>query len=176
MGQHMLPPGKETAFDSDIKVPLIVVGPGVPAGATVDAVTENVDLCPTFAELAGAAPPATTEGRSLVALMRGGQSNDWRDMALVEHKGPDLVPSDPSDPDNEGGPRPNSYEALRLADALYVEYASGEREYYDLASDPYETRNTVASLPAERARVLREGLANLRHCHGAEGCWQAQKL
>ena len=37
MGEHRLRPGKLTAFDTDIRVPLIVTGPGVPAGRTVDA-------------------------------------------------------------------------------------------------------------------------------------------
>src|SRR5262249_43574431 len=32
MGEYRLMPGKMTAFDTDIRVPLIVTGPGVPAG------------------------------------------------------------------------------------------------------------------------------------------------
>jgi arylsulfatase A-like enzyme len=54
MGEHRLLPGKLTAFDTDIKVPLIVTGPGVPAGRTISQMTENVDLCPTFERLGGA--------------------------------------------------------------------------------------------------------------------------
>src|SRR5262249_51456576 len=42
MGEHNLYEGKQTAFDHDINVPLIVVGPGVRAGATVDAIVENI--------------------------------------------------------------------------------------------------------------------------------------
>ena len=48
MGQHRLLPGKQTAFDTDIKVPLIVVGPGVPHNRRITAFAENVDLHPTF--------------------------------------------------------------------------------------------------------------------------------
>ena len=61
MGEHRLMPGKMTAFDTDIHVPLVVTGPGVAHGRTLDNLVENIDLCPTFAEPAGVAVPATAE-------------------------------------------------------------------------------------------------------------------
>ena len=44
MGEYSLRPGKMTPFDIDIRVPLIIVGPGVAKGQVVDAFAENVDL------------------------------------------------------------------------------------------------------------------------------------
>jgi N-acetylglucosamine-6-sulfatase len=41
MGQHRLLPGKETAFDTDIRVPLIIAGPGVPGATIVSQVVQN---------------------------------------------------------------------------------------------------------------------------------------
>jgi N-acetylglucosamine-6-sulfatase len=55
MGEYSLRPGKMTPFDTDIEVPLVIIGPDVKAGTTVSAIAENIDLCPTFAELGGAA-------------------------------------------------------------------------------------------------------------------------
>ena len=66
-------PGKLTAFDTDIHVPLVVTGPGVAPAHVIDEVVENTDLCSTFAELAGVAAPATVDGRSLVPFLRGEQ-------------------------------------------------------------------------------------------------------
>jgi N-acetylglucosamine-6-sulfatase len=87
MGHHRLPAGKTTAYEEDIHVPFIVRGPGVPAGRTLRGyLAGNVDLAPTFAELAGAAPPEFVDGRSLVPLWRG-ESPDpasWRQTYLVE--------------------------------------------------------------------------------------------
>ena len=40
--------------EKSIRVPLIVRGPGVPAGETRDHYALNIDLAPTFAELGGA--------------------------------------------------------------------------------------------------------------------------
>lgn len=53
IGQHRLPPGKTCGFEEDIRVPLFVRGPGVPAGQVEDAVTTHIDLAPTFFQLAG---------------------------------------------------------------------------------------------------------------------------
>ena len=41
MGEHRLHPGKQTAFDTDIRVPLIVTGPGVPAGKKLSEITPD---------------------------------------------------------------------------------------------------------------------------------------
>jgi len=58
-GQYRLMPGKLTAFDTDIRVPLVVVGLGVPAGRRTSAMSENIDLAATFAGIAGRACPPT---------------------------------------------------------------------------------------------------------------------
>ena len=68
LGQHRLI-GKDTTYEEDIRVPLIVRGPGVPAGQTVSHFALNSDLAPTLAELAGASAPAFIDGRSLVPVL-----------------------------------------------------------------------------------------------------------
>jgi N-acetylglucosamine-6-sulfatase len=172
MGQHQLMPGKLTAFDSDVRVPLIVAGPGVPNGRVAAQIAENVDLRPTFDALAGAPTPANVDGRSLVPLLRGRYVAGWRQAALIEHHGPDIDPRDPDHPSLHGG-NPTSYEALRTARGTYVEYRDGEREYYDRRTDPAERRNIVATLsPATLAR-LHATLLRLERCHGAGSCWVA---
>ncbi len=175
MGQHRLTPGKMTAFDTDIRVPLVAAGPGVPAGRTVAQPAENIDLAPTFEELAGAAVPSMVDGQSLVPLLHGQEPTDWRTAALVEHHGPDFDGRDPDKPGKNSG-NPTTYEALRTSTATYVEYANGEREYYDRTTDPDELHNTVAQLPADQADRLHRGLAALHDCHGGESCWSAGHL
>jgi arylsulfatase A-like enzyme len=101
MGEHQLLAGKQTAFDTDIRVPLVVVGPGVPSGVINDHIVENIDLCPTFAELAGTAAPSTSDGHSLVRLLRGEPVSDWSNVSLVEHVGPDLAPPSALGPDDD---------------------------------------------------------------------------
>jgi arylsulfatase A-like enzyme len=86
LGQHRLPPGKQTAFEEDIHVPLVVRGPGVPQGKTVDDLAMNIDFAPSFAELGGAKSPSFVNGRSLVPALRGKSPGDnARKSVLVEH-------------------------------------------------------------------------------------------
>jgi arylsulfatase A-like enzyme len=177
MGEHRLRPGKMTAFDTDIRVPLVITGPGVPAGRTVDQIAMNVDLCPTFTDLAGATAPADVDGRSLAPLLRGQTVEGWRAAALVEHRGPHIDRSDPDMIDlYEHGPfsgNPTTYEAIRTQTAVYVQYVDAEREYYNLATDPDELHNAFASLPDAVKTSLRHTVDALKRCRGAQRCWAA---
>ena len=173
MGEHRLRPGKLTAFDSDIKVPLVVTGPGVPAGRTLTAMAENIDLCPSFEELAGAAVPPRVDGHSLLALMHGERVPGWPREILVEHHGRVLDKEDPDLPIRGSG-NPPSYEAIRTPRSLYVEYETGEREYYDLRRDPFELRNVFARLSPGRVSRLHRTLSDIERCHGARSCGRAQ--
>jgi arylsulfatase A-like enzyme len=170
MGDHRLMPGKLTAFETDIRVPLVVTGPDVPAGRDVARVTENVDLYPTFVRLGRAGPSPLVDGKGLVPLLRGNPAPDWRDAALVEHHGPDFAASAGPDAPQAGSGNPSTYEALRLPHSTYVEYANGEREFYDLTSDPYELTNTYQRLSPAQVDALHAELASLESCRGVVTC------
>lgn len=54
IGQHRLPPGKECGYEEDIRVPLLIRGPGVAKGEVeAEAVTTHIDLAPTILEMVG---------------------------------------------------------------------------------------------------------------------------
>ncbi len=65
VGQFGLGAGKGSAYDSDIRVPLLVVGPGVRPGERPEVVS-NIDLASTFEDLAGIRSPRYRSGLSLV--------------------------------------------------------------------------------------------------------------
>ncbi|HEV2548063.1 MAG TPA: sulfatase [Stellaceae bacterium] len=174
MGEHRMMPGKMTPYDIDIHVPLVVTGPGVPAGRVVDDVAENVDLCATFTELGGAVMSSTVDGRSLVPFLRGERIADWRAAALIEHRGPHRDPRDPDAPMARSG-NPPSYEAMRMRRSLYVEYDDGVKEYHDLAADPDELKNTFGALSAVEKASLAAALAAMKTCRDAESCALAER-
>jgi arylsulfatase A-like enzyme len=169
LGEHRLRPGKQTAFDTDIRVPLVVSGPGVASGRTVRAMTSSIDLAPTFEALAGARAVAERDGTSIVPLLHSQSPPDWRDAVLVEHHGPVTSSTDPDRQPVRAG-RPPSYEAMRTPTALYVEYVTGEREYYDLVHDPDELHNRAGTLPAARLAFLHRTLQALVSCRGSAAC------
>ncbi len=83
LGQMGLGVGKGTPFDTDVRVPLLVVGPGVEPGVR-DAMTSNIDLASTFEELAGARSPAYRSGRSLVETFADPRAQ-VHDVVFFEH-------------------------------------------------------------------------------------------
>lgn len=169
-GEYRLTPGKLTAFDTDIHVPLIVDGPGVPAGKTTSNVAENIDLASTFTQIGGATLHA--DGQSLLPLIKGKNPADWRNAALVEHHGSDLGGIDPDFQQTSGG-NPRTYEAMRTPNFLFVEYNDGEREFYNLKTDPFELHNIASQLTPYEASLLHLELTKMQACHGATKCWAA---
>ncbi|MGI8412123.1 MAG: sulfatase family protein [Solirubrobacteraceae bacterium] len=172
-GEYRLAPGKLTAFDTDIHVPLVVVGPGVPAGTSTDAMTENVDLAKTFAGIGGTALPS--DGHTLLPLLRGETPADWRNASLVEHNGSDLRGVDPDFQQPTSG-NPRTYNAIRTKQFLYVQYNDNEREFYDLRRDPFELHNLGASLTPSDLALLGAEVRALRACHDGPACWAAMHL
>jgi arylsulfatase A-like enzyme len=133
--------------------------------------TENIDLAPTFTRLGGVEPPASVDGRSLVRLLHGGTDPNPREAVLIEHHRPE-TPN--GDPDRQTAPSgtPPSYSALRTWTGTYVEYEDGEREWYDLDSDPEQLDNAYDTLGYRQRAELHDLLGRLRGCRG-EGCRSA---
>jgi hypothetical protein len=65
---------------------------------------------------------------------------------------------------------------MRTPSFLYVEYDDGEREFYDLQSDPFELRNIASSLSAARLDALHAELAAMANCHDSDACWSAMHV
>ncbi|MDI6101911.1 sulfatase [Actinoplanes sp. NEAU-A12] len=174
MGEYSLPSGKQTAFDTDVNVPLVVAGQGVAAGRTVAQLVANIDLRPTFADLAGAPAPAETDGRSIRPLLAGPAPAEWRSAALIEHHDPATDPKDP-DYQRDSVNIPPSYDALRTATFTYIEYVDGSVEYFDRKADPHMVRNVAGTLSRQRLAELRTALRALVTCAGPDACWTAAR-
>jgi arylsulfatase A-like enzyme len=123
---------KLVPYEESIRIPLVVRWDGVvPPGSEDRHVVANIDVAPTFAEAAGLVPPPV-DGRSMVPLLRGGDVS-WRQMFLLEH----LTYS------ATHNKTPPTYCGVRSQHRVFVHYASGFEEYYDLRHDPYELRNAI---------------------------------
>ncbi|MGI8687629.1 MAG: sulfatase-like hydrolase/transferase [Thermomicrobiales bacterium] len=85
LGEHREAAGKQAPYEGDIRLPLIVRGPGIAAGKTMDQLVGNVDFAPTFAQWAGASVPDFVDGRSFAPLLTGATPDAWRQAFLIEH-------------------------------------------------------------------------------------------
>ncbi|MDX6583166.1 MAG: N-acetylglucosamine-6-sulfatase [Solirubrobacterales bacterium] len=156
-GEHRIEFGKLLPYEPASQVPLLIRGPGIPAGETSDALVGNIDLAPTIAQVAAAKPTLTVDGHSLLALARN--SDRSTDRALL---GESLVRDRST---YYGYP----YAAIRSGHFLYVDYATGDEELYNLIRDPYELES-LADDPAyaDKKRALAAALDQLRDCRGQE--------
>jgi len=175
LGQHRMKAGKYTPYEEDIRVPLVVRGPGVPAGTTTGAFVLNVDFAPTFAEIGGATLGVRADGRSFLPLLRGGpEPPGWRKAVFLEQfafrdaQGEADV-DEPSDRTAADGVQEYfTHLGLRTPAYKYVERANDEFEYYDLVKDPAELRNIAARMAPQLRARLSAIVHALSTCAGAE--------
>ncbi|KLT43955.1 putative arylsulfatase precursor [Cutaneotrichosporon oleaginosum] len=156
MGSHRRQPGKTLGYEDDIKVPLVIRGPGMPEGKT-DTVSSYgmVDLSRTFLDLAGAKPDYEDDGTKINLHLGEGNKADRtyekHRHSLSEYWLRGIEEGkfvEASYRDN------NTYRTLRVHDEVagqpvtysYAVWCTGERELYDLVEDPYQVRNLLAGL------------------------------
>lgn len=125
---------KRFMYEPGLKVPLLARGPGIKAGNVPAQFVSNIDLAPTFLDLAGLPIPASMQGRSLVPLLRGEAPPDWRTSVYYRYY---------HDP---GHHNTAAHLGVRTATHKLIHYwKSDTYEMYDLSSDPSEQRNLLYS-------------------------------
>jgi arylsulfatase A-like enzyme len=115
-----------------VRVPLILSGPGLPAGERIATPVENVDLFPTLLELVGLRPAKGLQGQSLMRRLDG--SSDVKQYAFSYTRFNVTVI------DGEGWSLILPTEEGECAEGL-------ELELFRLTDDPYQRRNLAASHP-----------------------------
>jgi len=144
LGEHCLG-DKRSLYEESLRIPLIVRYPRLfPQGRVVDEMVLNIDLAPTFLDLAGVPIPPAMQGVSWKALAAGRTPAHWRQSFLAEYF-------------KELGDTPTLV-GLRTASAKLVTYPGHPEwtEVFDLAVDPCEIKNRAADAAA--AAPLRAAL------------------
>ncbi len=144
-GEHRVPNGKVLVYEPSVRVPLILRGPGVPAGARRSNLVANVDLAATILDATNARPGRRLDGRTLLPFARDGLVRSGRDI-LLETTG---------------------YSAVRTPRHVFVQHTTGEQELYDLAADPHQLQSLHADPRFTGLKNdLASRLARLRACAG----------
>jgi len=144
---HPLRGGKAGLYEGGIRVPFIVLGPGVKPGSVSDVPVTGLDFLPTMAELAGYQPalPVTIDGGSMTAVLRNAGVGE------VKRQRPYLIFHQAYDR--------NAQSALRWGDFKLVKtWKTGKLELFDLSKDLSEANDLSVEMP-EKTKELDQTLS-----------------
>ncbi|MBR5501907.1 MAG: sulfatase-like hydrolase/transferase [Oscillospiraceae bacterium] len=127
--------------EETVRVPLAISGESVPAGVTDSRICSTLDIVPTIYALAGLPVPASWDGMSLLGEKQ-------RERLIVEEHGEIRI---------------DQYQRLLVeGDMRYIAHLDEVDEFYNLAADPYQSRNLLfdvayaESIALCRAHLLEE--------------------
>ncbi len=98
LGEHRMRQGKILPYEPSLRVPLMIRGPGIPAGQVRSDPFTMIDFAPTILAAAGIRAPASVDGESLLEVARSGDRG-WNRGILTE-TGPRAVSQDAEESDN----------------------------------------------------------------------------
>jgi N-acetylglucosamine-6-sulfatase len=140
---------KRWAYEPSIRIPLLLRYPKLAkAGTAIPQMVANIDIAPTFLDLAGVKAPADVQGKSFVPLLKG-DATGWRAALLTEYFKEPMYPRTPT------------WQSVRTEKWKLIHYPDNPawNELYDLAADPHELKNRVKD--ADAAGPLKELQAEL---------------
>lgn len=155
---------KRFMYEPGLRTPLLVRGPGIRPGTTPEQFAANIDLAPTFLDLAGLPVPDFMQGRSLAPLLKGEPPADWRTTVYYRYY---------HDP---GHHNTRAHYGVRTATHKLIHYWKKDAyELFDLAADPTEQKNLLFGEGAKSPEVaakfdeLKKELARLQQEYQDDG-------
>jgi arylsulfatase A-like enzyme len=145
-------------FEGSVRVPLIMAGPGIQAGKTIESPVSLIDIAPTICELSGMPLRECFSGESLMPLARGAteRSRGW---ALAMYSG---VTSNTI-----------SY-MLREGDYKLIVYEGYPSRLFNLADDPQEL-NDLGEAASDRVTEMGELLSSVVDRETTFRTWEAYR-
>ncbi len=125
---------KRFMYEPGLNVPLLARGPGIKPGITPAQFVSNLDLAPTFLDLAGLPVPDSMQGRSLAPLLRGEVPKDWRTSIYYRYY------------HSPGHHHTAAHLGIRTPTHKLIHYWKEDAwELFDLVADPTEQLNLLHS-------------------------------
>jgi arylsulfatase A-like enzyme len=182
-GEHRIVSGKYLPYDPSSRVPLLIRGPGIPAGGVSDELVWNGDIPQTILQIASGAQNPTLDGRSLLPFAQNPALRSTRPVLLEGDTGPGGTNAESAavrartarvrvagkkgvknleqEPDAiKSAANLNTapaYRSIRTDRYEYTVYANGQTELYDMLRDPWQLHSVVSD---PRYRYVRKWLYN----------------
>lgn len=135
---------KRFMYEPGLRAPLLVRGPGIEPASTPDQFVANIDLAPTFMDLAGLPVPEAMQGRSLAPLLRGETPADWRTSVYYRYY------------HEPGHHNTAAHLGVRTATHKLIYYwKKNAYELFDLVADPTEQHNLLFGGGERKPQVAR---------------------
>ncbi|XP_063982878.1 N-acetylglucosamine-6-sulfatase-like isoform X2 [Diachasmimorpha longicaudata] len=172
IGQFSMPMDKRQPYETDIRVPLLIRGPGITPGSRVKAPVTSVDLFSTILEMGGT--EAISDGTSML------NKNISEDRSvLIEYRGEHSIGTPnsgcPTDDDvHLSDSTNNTYACVRRFSEknnnifCVFEDATKYVEAYDLNADPFQMNNIAYSMHKGKRYRFRKRLKELVKCEGVD--------
>ena len=131
-----------TIYQHQVRIPLILSGPGVPRGRTVAAAVRSIDIAPTILEILGIRSVPKSEGVSLLPLIEGESEIPSSEFVFIEERtwGNVYV--------LKGIIRNSRWKLILTEKSKFLEEGEeGKFELYDLAADPEELKDLIGEKP-----------------------------
>jgi arylsulfatase A-like enzyme len=195
-GEHRITSGKYLPYDPASRVPLIIRGPGIPAGGASDELVWNGDIPQTILQIASGSQDDTLDGRSLLPFAQEPGRRTTRPVLLEGDTGPGGTGAESAqssaararearvgvadkrgvnnleqEPDAiksaTNTDQAPAYRSIRTDRYEYTIYANGQTELYDMKRDPAQL-NSLARDPRYRfiRKWLYDALIPLSSCAG----------
>lgn len=198
-GEHRIAGGKFLPYEPSSRVPLLIRGPGIPAGSISDELVSSLDITQTILEITNGSGDPALDGRSLLPYARTNALRSTRPILLEADTGPgqgkgvdpesvavaaaldkahlagkkgtrDLDQEPMANISAANGSKAPAYRAIRTERYLYVLYANGQRELYDMRRDPKQLRSVHRDRRYKDVmRFLSRNLFALAGC-GGDSC------
>ncbi|WP_422083600.1 sulfatase [Ulvibacterium sp.] len=140
---------KRSLWEDGTRVPLLIIGPGIPEGKVCNKPVQLMDIYPTLLELCNLEPDSKHEGNSLVPLLKN-KELEWPHYARTSFG-------------------PGNY-AIVSERYRFIQYNDGSEEFYDHIKDPKEWYNEIenpyyseiiakhrAQIPQKQYEILGKG-------------------
>jgi arylsulfatase A-like enzyme len=118
---------KRLILEESLRMPFLIRYPGhINPGSSNDSIIVNVDFSETLLDFAGAEIPKTMQGRSFRPLLEGKQIPGWRKSMFYAYWG-----------------GPSQHYGVRTKRYKLVIHHTGERDLFDLKTDPTEMHSEI---------------------------------
>ena len=172
-GEHRIASGKYLPYDPAARVPLLIRGPGIPAGGVSNELVWNGDIAQTIDQIASGSIHASADGRSLLPYAENPALRSTRPVLLEADTGPggttggsaqaagarartarvhvagrrgvDNLDQEPNAIKSAANniDKAPAYRSIRTDRYEYTIYANGQSELYDMLRDPGQLRSLV---------------------------------